>query len=306
MTTTKKQTQNRVDVYQKVTDKIINLLEQGDIVWKKSWSDYGLARNHVTGNTYKGINFLILNFCSPHEAPIFMTFNQVRKSGGKIRKGAKSLPVIYYNMVFKDENGKRISKEDAAIIQSRKKDVKTFKYVKYYNVFNIDDIEGIEFVLPHVELKENDILQTCEDVVSNMPQKPEIKIGRSNRAYYNWTSDFVNMPTIEQFTSSQHYYSVLFHELIHSTGHHKRLGRVSNEDIQKGFDSKPYSQEELVAELGAAFLCSITKTDRPDVVENSAAYIKGWLEALKNDKQLIFKAAADAQKAVDYILPEGH
>jgi antirestriction protein ArdC len=145
---------------------------------------------------------------------------------------------------------------------------------------------------------DNPIVQVCETLVEEMPNKPVIKF-KENRAFYHPFFDYINMPKMNKFNSSEEYYCTLFHELIHSTGHLSRLNR--KEVVQmKSLGAEAYSMEELIAETGACFLSSISGISEL-VFDNSASYINGWLERLKNDKRLIVYASAKAQKAVDFI-----
>ena len=124
------------DMYQVVTNRIIEQLEKGVLPWRKTWSSYGLAKNYVSGKAYKGINMLLMNFFSPHSIPYYLTFKQAKELGGKVKKGSKAQQVIYYNMIFKDKNGNKISKEAA----ENREDVKVMKCLKYFNVFNVSDL----------------------------------------------------------------------------------------------------------------------------------------------------------------------
>lgn len=174
------------------------------------------------------------------------------------------------------------------------------KFIKYFNVFNIADIEGIPFEISEIDLKPNERIARCESIVENMPNRPEIRsIG--DQAFYSPLHDFVCMPAIKQFESAEAYYATFFHELTHSTGHASRLAREEVMNPQT-FGSKPYSREELVAEMGASFLCSSAQIDYDRITENNAAYLAGWLKVMREDSRFIFKAAAEAQKAADYIL----
>lgn len=285
------------DMYQVVTNRIVEQLEKGVLPWRKTWSSYGLAKNYVSGKPYKGINMLLMNFFSPHSIPYYLTFKQAKELGGHVKKGAKAQQVIYFNVIFKDENGNKVSKEAA----ENREDVKVMKFLKYFNVFNVEDIEGIDFEFEEIRLLPNERIERCEKIVQCYPSPPEYVEKDRGRAYYQPTEDYVNMPPIEQHDSAEFYYSTFFHELVHSTGHAKRLAREEVTTPNR-FGSVPYSQEELVAELGASFLCNIAAIDGDPVFQNSASYIQGWLSKLKDDKQLIFKASAEAQKAVDYIL----
>jgi antirestriction protein ArdC len=180
-------------------------------------------------------------------------------------------------------------------------EIQVLKFIRYFNVFNITDIEGIKFEIPEIESRPNEKIVWCENIIENMPNRPELKSIDGNRAFYSPTLDFVNMPDIKQFETAEDYYATFFHELTHATGHASRLAR---EDVMnpETFGSKPYSREELVAEMGASFLCSSVNIDYDSIIENNAAYLAGWLKVLKEDSKFIFKAAAEAQKAADYIL----
>lgn len=295
-------TQSR-DLYAEVTNKIIGMIEQGVAPWRKTWSQYGLARNYATGHIYTGINMILMN-TTPHPIPYFMTFNQIQEQGGKIRKGSKAEMVIYFNVYYKDGNDQTLSRPQAIAAREHGQEVQVLKFIKYYNVFNIADIEGITFDIPEITLKDNEQIERCEQIIATMPHRPELKQMDANRAFYAPLHDFVNMPDIRQFDSSQAYYATFFHELAHSTGHASRLAR---EEVMNPveFGSKPYSREELLAEMAASFICASVHIDYDEITENSAAYLAGWLKVLKEDSKFIFKAAAEAQKAAHYILNTG-
>ncbi len=285
------------DMYEVVTNRIIERLEQGELVWRKTWSSYGLARNYVSGKVYRGINMLWMNFFSPHTVPYYLTFKQAHDLGGHVKKGAKAEQVIYFNVVFKDANDQTISHEAAAAMGD---EAKVLKFMKYYNVFNVEDIEGVEFKIDDLRLLPNERIARCEEALSRHPSPPPL-VHDEGRAFYDLAGDFINIPVIEQFESAEAYYATLFHESVHATGHPNRLNREGVAQFDR-FGSERYSLEELVAELGASFLCRLTGVDREAVQDNSAAYVQHWLKKLKDDKQFIFKAAAEAQKAVDFIV----
>jgi len=157
--------------------------------------------------------------------------------------------------------------------------------LRYFSVFNIADVEGIFFSIPEVELKDNEQIEKCDNLVLNMPNPPKFETTNTDKAFYAPILDLINMPSIKQFENSAEYYSTLFHE----------IGKKERNN---------YSKEELIAEMGAAFLCATTGIDYDAVTENSAAYINGWLKVLKADKRFIFQSAAAAQKAANYILGE--
>ncbi|GAC1605554.1 MAG: zincin-like metallopeptidase domain-containing protein [Hymenobacter sp.] len=280
-----KATTIRPDVYQIVTDRIISALEGGIIPWRKPWNAvYGLPRNYSTGRVYSGINLFLLHFSGA--LPFFMTFKQALALGGNVRKGAKGHQVVYYN-ISKREN-KETGKEEK------------MPFLKYYTVFSVEDIEGIAFNLPEVPKQEFTASEVAEGIVEAWDGKPAIQ-HLHQRAYYSPAMDFVNMPKAETFTTSEGYYQTLFHELTHSTGHTSRLDRADL-TAGEGKQSTSYAREELTAEMGASFLSAAAGIATEQTEENTVAYIHGWLERLKNDKQLVVKAASKAQAAARMIL----
>ena len=298
--TTTKTDKPRRDLYQEVTDKIVTLLEKGVAPWRQTWSSYGLARNYVTGRPYNGINKILMNNTT-HPIPYFLSFKQVKALNGMVKKGAKGEQVFFFSAFYKDENNKTISEEEAKALKAAGKKFRKLTTLRYFNVFNVADIEGIEFRIPEVELKENEQIEKCENIIKSMPNCPKIKHINGNEAYYNALKDFINMPKIKQFDSSAEYYVTLFHEAIHSTGHKDRLNRKGITEPNK-FGSIPYSKEELIAEMGASFLSAEVGINYSEIVENNAAYLQGWLKKLQEDKRFIFRAAAKAQQATKYIL----
>jgi antirestriction protein ArdC len=235
-----------------------------------------------------------------HPIPYFLTFKQVQEAGGRVKKGAKSEMVVFFNMIFKDKDNNTISKE-TALAMGRNNDVKPIRFIKYFHVFNVRDIDGITFTYPEVELNNNQRIEKCEAVINTMPNPPEFIENDANRAYYNSVHDYFNLPDIRQFETPEDYYSTLFHELSHSTGHQKRLNRATVTNPNH-FGSKEYALEELIAEISAAYICASIGIDANPIMENSAAYIQNWLKVLREDKMFIFKATAGAQKSADYIL----
>lgn len=291
------------DLYQQVTNKIIAMIEQGVAPWRRTWSTYGLARNYVTKHIYTGINLILLNNTS-HQIPYFMTWKQVKDMGGKVRKDTKAEMAVYFNVYFKNSLDHTLDKETAFKLKAAGEEIQILKFIRYYNLFNVADIEGISFEYPNVALKQHEKIEHCEKVLWYMPKCPVLKSSEGDQPFYSPELDFVNMPSVELFESPEAYYATLFHELIHSTGHECRLGREEVMNYQT-FGSNKYAREELVAEMGASFLCSSVNIDYDSIMENNAAYLAGWLKVLKEDSKFIFKAAAEAQKAADYILKFG-
>lgn len=269
-------------VYDIITERIIAMLEAGTVPWQKPWKvATGLPRNLVTKKPYRGMNVFLLHAMS-YESPFWLTFQQAKQLGGTVKKGEKSCPVIF---------GKRLETEDE--ITGEKSH---YTVLRLYHVFNASQCEGLKNVpAPEAPATVN---TTAEDIITLMPKRPEIKYGMA-KAYYAPSVDIIAMPDKARFDSEGAFFATLYHEAIHATGHNSRLNRSSLTE-SAGFGSDPYCREELVAELGAAFLCGHAGIE--NTIQNSAAYLQNWLEALKNDRTLIVQAAAQAQKAADYIL----
>lgn len=287
------------DYYDQVTNRIIELLE-GDVVpWRRTWGVYGLAKNYATNRLYSGINALLLN-STHHPIPFFMTWKQLKEKKGRVIKGAKAHKVYYYNRVYRDESDNKISFEEAQKLKALDKRVKFRAFLRQYNVFNVEDIEEIDFEFPEVELHDNEKIANCEAVMASMKEPPEFRYVDNSLFYYS-VADYINLPPIEHFASSEDYYNGLFHEVSHWTGHKSRLNRPG---IVEGyaFGTPGYAKEELIAEISAAFICGTVGIDRTEVTENTTAYINGWLKILREDKTFIMKVASEAQKSADFIL----
>jgi len=275
-------------VYEIITNIILTKLEEGTIPWQRPWNTReSMPKNLVSKKEYQGINAFILG-CQHYSSPYWLTFKQCKDLGGNIRKGEQGTPVVYWNWLEIEEDGEMERKAP---------------FMRYYTVFNVAQCENIpadkmptttETVNNHM-----DKIKHCEGIVDTWKDKPEVRHGKQ-QAYYMPFSDLVHMPALESFIHSEEYYSTLFHELTHSTGHEKRLNRQGITEIAP-FGTPLYSKEELVAEMGAAFLCGFAGIEHA-TIDNSAAYIQGWLKKLKNDKKLVIIAAAQAQKAANYIL----
>lgn len=273
--------------YERITDRITALLAQGTVPWQKPWkARTGLPRNFVSQKPYRGINVFLLIAMS-YESPFWLTFRQVSELGGTVRKGEKSCPVIFW---------KQRTIDDKESGEQRK-----IPLLRYYHVFNVAQCDGLKTGEP-VAIPVNGIPKP-DEIVAHMPQRPEIKHGMS-RAYYSPREDYVGLPGRERFGQAEGYYATLFHELVHATGHQSRLNRATLTE-KAGFGSNPYCKEELIAEMGAAFLCGQAEI-AGRTMDNSAAYIQSWLEQLRNDRTMIVQAAAQAQRAADFILGNGH
>lgn len=283
-----------MNTYERITNQIIELLKEGLVPWRKPWVD-GPATRSFAGRSYRGINQMLLSTMATRRGlrGCWITFNQVRKAGGQIRKGAKGLPVVYWKWIEeKDE-------EDNLTGQK-------FPICKYYTVFSICQTEGIEEPNWVQEVSSGPPaggLEAAEAVWEDYEDPPALTHG-GDRAVYIPAVDQITLPAREQFSSEKDYYLTMFHEMVHSTGHRSRLAREAVSHVS--FGSETYCKEELVAEMGAVFLASEAGLGMD--MENNAAYIQGWIDALKGDSRLAVVAAAQAQKAADHILglkPEG-
>jgi antirestriction protein ArdC len=273
-------------VYEIVTEKIIKQLESGVAPWRKPWTCQSPA-NLLTQKEYRGLNVFSLA-SQGFPSRFWLTFNQATKLGGRIRKGEKSSPVIFWN----------IGDERETTTQDGTKESSRPFLLRYYSVFNLSQAEGIDIPASLLqETRTNDPIETCEQIVTNMPVPPGFE--QSDKAWYSPSNDVVGMPARGLFHSSEEYYATEFHELAHSTGHAKRLHR-ENFDNPVSFGSESYSKEELIAEMTAAMLCGIAGIEQR-ILENSAAYLKTWIARLKSDSRLLVSAASHAQKAADFI-----
>ena len=270
-----------MNVYEIITNQIVEKLEQGTVPWQKPWNSE-LPKNMVSNKEYRGVNLFLLNM-KRFTSPYWLSFKQVNEQGGSVKSGEHGSFVVFYKWVEKAQGDGFIEE---------------FPILRYYKVFNLDQCNGLKFPAPQSKLEFKPI-ENCENVISAMPNKPGIEY-KDSAAYYRPLTDTVNLPNKEMFRSIPEYYSTLFHELTHSTGHKNRLDRNTLTDICP-FGSTNYSKEELIAEMGASFLCGHTGIENK-TINNSASYIDGWLNRLKNDKRLLLVAAGQAQKAVDYIL----
>jgi len=286
-------------VYQIITERVIALLEQGTVPWQKPWSGAEQApQNLISRKPYRGVNVFLLHAMA-FESPFWLTFKQAQELGGHVRKGERACPVVFW---------KWLDLEREATGDDSK--TKRIPFLRYYSVFNVAQCDGIpseRIPALRATARQHEAIAQAERIVAEMPKCPTIQHGGARACY--WPSfDRVDMPKAESFRSGEEYYSVLFHELTHATGHESRLARkgVSGSgDEWSAFGSTPYAKEELVAEMGAAFLCGqagiVERT-----IDNSAAYVGSWLQRLKDDVRLIVTAAAQAQKAADFILGAKH
>ena len=277
---------SRRNVYEIVTEQIIRQLEQGVAPWHKPWRTETPC-NLVSGKPYRGINVFLLA-SQGYESRYWLTFNQAKKLGGHVKKGEHSSLVTFWNIgqekIIRDTNGNERKSRPFLL--------------KFYRIFNICQTEGIAEKLGLGKSAHRVAsIEQCEAIVKGMSNPPAIQ--QDARAWYRPSTDTVGMPARGLFNSPDYYYSTLFHELTHSTGHASRVGREGIEQLNT-FGSESYSKEELIAEMGAAMLCGVAGIDRK-TLSNSAAYLKSWIDVLKSDSRMVVSAASQAQKAADYI-----
>lgn len=312
------------DIYKMITDKVISMFKNAKASdYHRAWKDdaFFIPLNFDSKKPYRGVNRLLLQerigFAGAFRNPYFLTFNQIKKHGGRLKKGTRGYEVVYYSIRYivpadKNTGRKAYSSTNAHkvidFIDKHKlsEDIVTrIPMIRYYNVYNGASIEGIDFQLDKLQIgravpdtaPEN---QAAALIVENYPNPPAIKHG-GNEAYYKLSEDLVRMPKIEQFDSVNDYYRTLFHELTHSTRHESRLNREKN---SFRFGDTGYAKEELVAEFGAVFLSAWAGIMWYNN-KNHAAYLKSWNSAIKkaeNDNKFLMKAASLAQAATDYIL----
>lgn len=268
-------------VYSIVTEQILKQLESGVAPWHRPWTLQG-PKNLVSGRGYRGINVFLLA-SNGYGSPYWLTYKQAIERGGHVRKGEHGTKVIFWKI------GVREAEEPDGEAAERKSIV-----LRYYTVFNVEQCEGLEapMAVPVVNA-----IEECERIIAQMPNPPAMQ--QDGRAWYKPSNDTVGMPSRNSFNCAEEYYSTLFHELAHSTGHTKRIGRDGIEKLNT-FGSESYSKEELIAEMGAAMLCGVAGIERK-TLSNSAAYLQSWINVLKSDARMVVSAASQAQKAADYI-----
>ena len=292
------------NVYQMVTDRITEQMAKGIIPWQRPWTGVGAedggSINYVSRRPYSVLNQLLLG--RPGE---WLTWNQIKDLGGKLKKGAKAGIVVFYkNIVLK---GGQSAPADAET-EDTQDGGKRISLLRYYNVFHLEDVEGISSkITPGEPRPAAEPIEAAETVIAGyVTREAGLRFQNdkpSNRAYYAPGQDLVVVPMHSQYTVPEEYYSTAFHELTHSTMPESRCDRKA-ENVGAHFGNSVYSREELVAEIGSAMLCNRTGINCERAFRNSVAYIQSWLEVLKNDNRMIVWAASRAERAAKYILNE--
>jgi antirestriction protein ArdC len=283
-------TSTPLDLYQIITDQVIALLEKGVIPWQKPWQDAGMPMNLLSRRPYRGINFWLLHSLN-YDKNFFLTWDQIKALGASVNKKEKGHMLVFWKSV---KAKPEVFNEDGSI--------KMVGMLRYYKVFNISQCRDIPLKqIPEIDISGDDVdpLLECEAILNTIKDMPHISF-KGNRAFYDVENDEIVLPKMKNFKNSTSYYSTLFHELIHATGAEKRLNRKTFSD-RVPFGTECYAQEELIAEMGAAFMCHFTGI-LPNEIADTASYVQNWLTVLKDDKRFIISAAGQAQKAVDYLL----
>lgn len=271
------------NIQKEISDKIISAMESGELPWIKPWSGIGggnMPRNAVSRRAYSGANVALLWLASDekgYSSNRWLTYKQAQEAGGNVRKGEKSTTIVYAS-TFEKENDKG------------EKDV--IPFLKAFPVFALEQCEGLDHMIEKPAIVSNN--QRDGDCEAFLASSGAIIRHGEGRAYYNHSQDFIMLPPFETFTSSNGYYATALHELVHWSGHEKR----ANRQFGKRFGDQAYAAEELVAELGAAFMCAEFGFD---AVTQHAAYIQNWIKLLKDDSRAFVTAASKASAAVEYL-----
>ncbi len=286
--------QPKRDVYQEVTNKILEFLDKGTPPWRQpivGGGGAGYPTSLATGKRYRGINVFMLALTAWFEgysSSYWVTFHQAKKLGGSIKKGEKSSLAVFWKWYDKED------KETGQIDR--------LPVLRHYCLFNADQCEGVKPPDAHEDDGPRSFspIEACRDIVTGYRDPPVIEHG-GKAACYLPREDKIKIADPERFVSGEDYYATLFHECVHSTGHAKRLDRDKDNDAGGHiFGSPEYGREELITEMGAAFLCAHGSIS-PPTIENSAAYIDGWRKKIQGDNKMVVQAAGKAQAAADYI-----
>ena len=308
------------EICEMVTNIVIEGLEKGICPWIKPWASAeigGVPKNYNYKSEYNGSNQLILTtikVAKNYSTNFWVTYKGARALDGNVKKGEKGSPVVYWNFIKYDADGNRIPKGNPNNVEV----AKSIPFLKYFSVFNLDQCEGIE--MPEIKkpkkVSELKVLKDAQAIVDGYDKNEkslDIKIQDSDRAYYNPSDDMIVTPTMRQAVEKaksvgqsvndgkQHFYSTMFHEMIHSTGHKSRLSRDGITDMNF-FGSHEYSKEELVAEIGSAILCFKAGLTSERVMDNTSAYCKSWAKKLKSDPKWIVWAGGRATTGAKYVL----
>lgn len=286
-----------LNIYQVVTQKIIEQLEMGTIPWQKPWfSVSGGAYNALSGHVYSMLNQLLL----PHPGE-WASYNQWLKVGGQVRQVEKSSIVVFWKWPDSAKDADTDDDDASEITYSKMRR----PILKYYHVFHVSQVEGVEPLIP-AETANNHIepIKKAEDLLMHFIAREEIRLETDfgDKACYIPATDTIVLPNKQQFRNAESLYNTAFHECLHASGAEKRLNRKGLRDPK--FGTETYSKEELIAELGSASIMHMLGIETEYCFQNSASYIQNWLKILKNDLRCVISASGQAEKAVRYIIGE--
>lgn len=275
------------DVYTIVTEQILSELEKGIVPWNRPWAGNSVPISMTTGKPYRGINILLLNIAAAaggYKSNYWITQKAAKARGASLKPSqyGKYSTVVFWNWVEKED-------KDTGEIDK-------FPILMFYQAYNVEQFNDLGYPKPEAQIDFDPIVE-AESIVAGYQDRPEIKFG-GDEAYYSPISDKIQLPHAEMFNSPESYYSTLYHEMGHSTGHESRLNR----EVKNKFANELYSKEELVAELTSAFLCGVAGINKTETLQQSVAYLDHWITVLKEDRRIIVQAAGKAQKAADFIL----
>ena len=282
------------DVYQIVTDRIMTALEMEEVPWQRPWcSVNGGAYNRVSGKRYSLINQMLLSHSGE-----YATFKQWTGLGGQVKRGEKGEMVVFFKWPDQKEEGLTEDNKE----ETQEEDRSRRPVLRYYKIFHVSQVDGVKPLERKVPVYSSDPISIGEKVFWNYVRREgiHVEIEPSNEAYYSPSRDLIHLPELSQYQYPAEFISTAFHEAAHSTGYETRLARAGLKKASFGLEI--YSKEELTAEISAAALLNTLGIETDHSVQNSSAYIRGWLKTLRNDRRLIIQAAGQAEKAVNYIL----
>ena len=280
----------KTDIYEKITAEIIEAIETGCGKFELPWHSFGILPTNASNNRrYRGVNILALWAVASrrgYKTNLWATYQQWHELGAQVRKGEKSATVVFWKFYGEDRES-----EDDATPEANENGRRCF--ARAYHVFNADQVDGFTIselpVLPEAQR-----VDRAEDFFRNTGIKI---VEKGARACYDPQADEIHMPAFALFKKADYFYSTLAHESVHATGSPARCNR----QLGNRFGSELYAAEELVAELGSAFLSAELQLETEPRIDN-APYVENWLKVLKSDKRAIFTAASKAQQAVDWLL----
>ena len=282
-------------IYQSVTDRIVQALEEGTVPWRQTWAGGGVPLRMSNGKAYRGVNVFLLAL-SGYGSPWWGTYEQIKKLGGQVRKGEKSTTVVFWTK-------KKITERDPDTGEEQEKNIFLLRFYRVFNAEQADDLPEKFFPVHHAQ-DEFDVHLAAQDVLDGyLSRESGLSLEhRGNQPQYRPDADSILLPRPKAFESPADYYDTAFHEAGHSTGHSSRLNRDEITSGYTHFGSNKYGREELVAEMTAAMINASVGIDSAKINTNNAAYVAGWLSKIKGDSHLVIQAAGRAQRAADRIL----